>query len=47
MGENGVEVIALNGIKWLNEKHVEEQLGHKNLQAVTSKYPSKYKKHRC
>ena len=31
---------------WLNEKHIEEQLGHKNLSAITSKYDKIYKKHR-
>ena len=23
---------------WLNEKHIEENLGHKNLPAITNKY---------
>ena len=27
-GKNHIEVIVLNDIKWLNEKHIEEQLGH-------------------
>ena len=31
---------------WLNEKHIEEQLGHKNLLAITNKYDKIYKKHR-
>ena len=26
MGERGVEVMALNGIKQLNEKHIEEKI---------------------
>ena len=30
----------------LNERHVEQQLGHKNLPAVTNKYEDEYKKHR-
>ena len=30
---------------WLNEKHIEEQLGHKNLPAITSKHDKIYKKH--
>ena len=40
MEKNGVEVIAFNGIKWLNEKHIEAQLKHSNLREVTSKHPS-------
>ena len=31
---------------WLNEKHIEEQLGHKNLPAITNKYDKIYKKYR-
>ena len=44
---NDMEVIA-DGVNtlWLNEKHIEEQLGHKNLSAITSKYDKIYKKHR-
>ena len=45
-GGNGVEVIVLNGIKWLNEKHIEERLDHANLPVFTRKYRSKYRKHR-
>ena len=42
---NGIEVITdnLNTLR-LNEKHVEQQLGHKNLRAVTNKYDEKYRK---
>ena len=29
---------------WINEKHVEQQLGHKNLRVVTSKYSEEYRK---
>ena len=29
---------------WLNEKHIEEKLGHENLPAITNKYQV-YKKH--
>ena len=43
-GENGVEVIVLNGIKWFNEKNMEEHLKHAYLRVITRKYPSKYKK---
>ena len=34
------------GKLWLNEKHIEEKLGHKNLPVITSKYDPVYKKHR-
>ena len=42
---NGIEVIvdSVNTF-WLNEKHIEEQLGHKNLQVITNKYNKIYKK---
>ena len=42
---NGIEVITdnLNTLR-LNEKHVEQQLGHKNLRALTNKYDEKYRK---
>ena len=30
----------------MNERHVQQQLGHKNLPAVTNKYNEEYKKHR-
>ena len=44
---NGIEVITDNvNTLWLNEKHVEQQLGHKNLQAVTNKYNEEYRKRR-
>ena len=36
---NDIEVIVDSDNKvWLNEKHIEEQLGHKNLQVNTNKY---------
>ena len=43
---NDIEVIVdcVNTL-WLNGKHIEEQLGHKNLPAITSKYDKMYKKH--
>ena len=31
---------------WINEKHIEEQLGHKNIPVITNKYDKIYKKHR-
>ena len=42
---NNIEVITdkLN-ILWINEKHVEQQLKHKNLRTVTSKYSEEYRK---
>ena len=44
---NDVEVVV-DGIDmlWLNEKHIEEKLGHKNLPAITNKYDPVYKKYR-
>ena len=42
---NGIEVITDEfGKLWLNERHVEEQLGHKKLPALTNKYDEKCKK---
>ena len=43
---NGVEVIVFNGKKWLNGKHIEEQLEHSNLREVTSKCPLDLRKQR-
>ena len=41
---NDIEVIIDRFDKlWLHEKHVEQQLGHKKLAAVTNKYNEKYK----
>ena len=35
-GRNGVETIVDNdGILWLNEKHIEEGLDHKDLRGIT------------
>ena len=36
---NGIEVIvdSVNAL-WLNEKNIEEKLGHKNLPAISNKY---------
>ena len=42
---NGIEVITDKfGELWLNERHVQQQLGHKNLRVVTNKYDKEYKK---
>ena len=36
---NGIETRVDNGgILWLNDKHIDEGLGHKNLQETTKKY---------
>ena len=45
---NGIEVIvdSVNTL-WLNGKHVEEKLGHKNLPVISNKYDKIYKKRRC
>ena len=34
------------GTLWLNKKHVEEKLGHKNLPVITNEYDAVYKKRR-
>ena len=46
-GNNNIEAI-IDGIGklWLNEKHIEEKLGHKHLPVITNKYDQVYKKHR-
>ena len=46
MGQNSVEVIVLNSVKWLNEKNIEEGLDHANLTVLTKKHLLKYRKHR-
>ena len=44
---NDIEVIVDGlGTLWLNEKRLEEKLGHKNLPVITNKYDPVYKKHR-
>ena len=42
---NDIEVI-IDGVNtlWLIKRHIEEQLGHKNLTAVTNKYNKIYTK---
>ena len=42
--QNGVEVIVSDGKKWPNEKHIETQLGHGNLPAITLQYFSELRK---
>ena len=43
---NGIEVMTDKlGELWLNERHVQQQLGrHKNFRTVTNKYDKEYKK---
>ena len=42
---NGKEIITDKlGELRLNERHVQQQLGHKNLQTFTNKYVKEYKK---
>ena len=44
---NEIEVITDKfGQLWVNERHVQKQLGLKNLSALTNKYVKKYKKQR-
>ena len=44
---NDIEVIVRStGTLWLNEKQVEQKLGHKYLPVITDKYDPVYKKHR-
>ena len=44
---NNIEVIVdYIGTLRLNEKHIEEKLGHKNWAVITNKYDQVYKKHR-
>ena len=42
--ENGVEVITVDNVKWLNEKHIEKRFGHSNLAMMISKYSNYFKK---
>ena len=44
---NNIEVITDSiNVLWLNERHVEKQLGPKKLPAITSRCGKIYKKHR-
>ena len=46
--DNGIEVIVDGiGMLCLNEKYIEEKLGHKKIPAITSKWDAVYNKHRC
>ena len=42
----GVEIIILDKVKWLNKKHIEEQLQYSNLKMITTKYPLYLRKER-
>ena len=43
----GVETMPDNGgILWLNEKHIEEGLDHKNLKTAISKHLLNHREHR-
>ena len=33
-------------VKWLNEKHIEKQMGHSALRNITNQYPPEFKKQR-
>ena len=46
--KNNDNEVIIDGVNtlWLNEKHIEEQLAHINLPAITNKYDKIYKKHR-
>ena len=44
---NGIQTIADNdGILYLNDKHIEEGLDHKNAHEIASKYHLDHRKHR-
>ena len=44
---NGIEAITDKfGKLWLNERHVQKQLGLKNLPARTNEYDKEYKENR-
>ena len=44
---NDIEVIVdENDTLWLNEKDIEDKLGHKKLTAIPNKYEPIYRKHR-
>ena len=44
--KNDIEVIVDGiGTLWLNEKHIEETLSHKNFPVITKIYEPVYKKH--
>ena len=44
--KDGVEAIIFNGKKWLNEKHIEKQIGHSALGNIKNQYPPEFFKKR-
>ena len=47
--ENSDIEVIVDGIGmlwWLNEKHIEDKLGHKNLPVIRNKYDPVYKKYK-
>ena len=44
--KNGVEVIVLNGKRWMNETKIKDQLKHSNLVAATLQYSGELRKQR-
>ena len=44
--ENGIEVIIADGVKWLNETKIEEQIGYTTLRNVVKQYSSNLRKQR-
>ena len=46
MGTKWCKVIVSGGKMLLNEKHIEAQLGHANLPAITLQYSSELRKQR-
>ena len=44
---NGMQIMTDKlGKLWLNERHVQQKLGLKNLPAITNQYPKEYKNQR-
>ena len=41
-----MEVIVVNGTRWLHEKHVKEGLDHANLLIFTRRCTLEYRKHK-
>ena len=46
MGKNSVELIIVDNIMWLNEKHIEKQLCYSALKKITALYPEYLRKER-
>ena len=44
-GKYGVEKMVVNGIKWVNEKHIKEGYDHANLPLLTNQNHSDFIKH--